>query len=315
MPKAFGRLPCDNPFKLQSFNRIETNPMTPHRLGIALGSGSARGWAHIGVLRALQAAGIEPDLVCGTSMGAFVGAAYASGALDKLEDWACTLTRRDVLGFFDVSLNGGLIKGEKLLDFAEGTFLNNDFAALERPFACVATDLATGREIWLRQGSVAAAVRASIALPGLFSPQIQDERFLVDGGLVNPVPVSLCRALDAELVIAVDVGMELTALPAANELPSPGKSGWRKIVGRWFGRGEDAPAQPALVDVMSNSVAIMQKRISTSRLAGEPADALIAPRLGYLGLLDFHRASEAIEVGRKETERLLPMLESLLDGR
>ncbi|MDR2186519.1 MAG: patatin-like phospholipase family protein [Azonexus sp.] len=286
--------------------------MNAPRLGIALGSGAARGWAHIGVLRALQAAGIEPDLVCGTSMGAFVGAAYASGALDKLEDWAVTLTRRDVLGYFDVSLNGGLIKGEKLLDFAEGTFLNKDFLSLERPFACVATDLATGREIWLRDGSVAAAVRASIALPGLFSPQIQDHRFLVDGGLVNPVPVSLCRALEAELVIAVDVGLELTALQPANEPPPPEKSGWRQVVGRWFGRGEEAPAQPALVDVMTNSVAIMQKRIASSRLAGEPADALIAPRLGYLGLLDFHRASEAIEVGRKETERLLPMLESLL---
>lgn len=288
--------------------------MTRPRLGIALGSGSARGWAHIGVLRALQEAGLEPDVVCGTSIGAFVGAAYASGDLDKLEAWAGGLGRRDVLGFFDVGLGGGLIKGEKLLDFAAATFLDNDFADLERAFACVATDLATGREIWLRQGSVAAAVRASIALPGLFSPQLLDERFLVDGGLVNPVPVSLCRVLDAEVVIAVDLGMDmLTTLQRRNGKPAPSGGGWRKAVGRWFGRGEDEPVRPSLADVVTNSIAIMQGRISRSRLAGEPADVLVLPRLGQLNLLDYHRADEAIDAGRKATEHVLPLLRSLLD--
>lgn len=284
------------------------------RLGIALGSGSARGWAHIGVLRALQAAGIEPDVVCGTSIGAFVGAAYASGDLDKLEAWVGGLSRRDVLGFFDVSLAGGLIKGARLLDFASTSFLDNTFADLDRSFACVATDLATGREIWLREGSVAAAVRASIALPGLFSPQLLDERFLVDGGLVNPVPVSLCRALDAEIVIAVDLGMDmLTTLQRRNGKPAVAGGGWRNTVGRWFGGGEEKPVLPSLADVVSNSIAIMQGRISRSRLAGEPADVLIAPRLGQLNLLDYHRGSEAIAAGRKATEHMLPMLHSLLD--
>jgi len=288
--------------------------MSRPRLGIALGSGSARGWAHIGVLRALQAAGIEPDIVCGTSIGAFVGAAYASGDLDKLEAWVGGLSRRDVLGFFDVSLAGGLIKGARLLDFASTSFLDNTFADLERPFACVATDLATGREIWLREGSVADSVRASIALPGLFSPQVLDDRFLVDGGLVNPVPVSLCRALDAEIVIAVDLGMDmLTTLQRRNGKPAAEGGGWRNAVGRWFGGGEEKPVLPSLADVVSNSIAIMQGRISRSRLAGEPADALITPRLGQLNLLDYHRASEAIAAGRKATEHMLPLLHSLLD--
>jgi NTE family protein len=288
--------------------------MARPRLGIALGSGSARGWAHIGVLRALQAAGIEPDVVCGTSIGAFVGAAYASGDLDKLEAWVGGLSRRDVLGFFDVSLAGGLIKGARLLDFASTSFLDNTFADLDRPFACVATDLATGREIWLREGSVAAAVRASIALPGLFSPQLLDERFLVDGGLVNPVPVSLCRALDAEIVIAVDLGMDmLTTLQRRNGKPAVAGGGWRNTVGRWFGGGEEKPVLPSLADVVSNSIAIMQGRISRSRLAGEPADVLIAPRLGQLNLLDYHRGSEAIAAGRRATEHMLPLLHSLLD--
>ena len=286
------------------------------RLAIALGSGSARGWAHIGVLRALLQAGITPDIVCGTSMGAFVGAAYASGSLDSLEGWSRGLTRRDVLGFFDVSLgSGGLIKGEKLLGYTSRLFLDETFADLGKPFACVATDLASGREVWLREGRILDAVRASVALPGLLVPQLLDGRYLVDGGLVNPVPVSLCRALGADIVIAVDLGMDTIGLrqrrgDAAAQVPA-----WRQTMGRWLGRegdGEDV-AKPSLADVVSNSIAIMQGRISRSRLAGEPADVLIAPRLGQLGLLDFHRAHEATAAGRMAAEHMLPMLRAIIE--
>ena len=290
--------------------------MSRPRIGIALGSGSARGWAHIGVLRALHDAGIEPDLVCGTSMGAFVGAAYASGDLDKLQGWATGLSRRDVLGFFDVGFVGGLIKGERLLNFASTTFLDGEFADLDRPFACVATDLATGREIWLKEGRVADAVRASIALPGLFAPHLLGDRHLVDGGLVNPVPVSLCRALGADIVIAVDLGMDVVnqRYRKAEAVAGQG-SGWRRRIGRWLGKEEpvDDIFRPSLAAVLTNSIAIMQGRISRSRLAGEPADVLIAPRLGQLGLLDYHLAEEAIAVGRNATEHMLPLLRSFLE--
>ena len=281
------------------------------RLAIALGSGSARGWAHIGVLRALRQAGITPDIVCGTSMGAFVGAAYASGSLDSLEGWARGLTRRDVLGFFDVSLGaGGLIKGEKLLGYTSRLFLDETFADLDKPFACVATDLASGREVWLKEGRILDAVRASDALPGLLVPQLLDGCYLVDGGLVNPVPVSLCRALGADIVIAVDLGMDTIGLRSRLGDPSAPLPAWRQTMGRWLGReGEgEKVVRPSLADVVSNSIAIMQGRIARSRLAGEPADVLIAPRLGQLGLLDFHRADEAIAAGRKATEHMLPML-------
>ena len=284
------------------------------RLAIALGSGSARGWAHIGVLRALLQAGVVPDIVCGTSMGAFVGAAYASGSLDPLEGWARGLTRRDVLGFFDVSLvAGGLIKGEKLLGYTSRLFLDETFADLDKPFACVATDLASGREVWLREGRILDAVRASVALPGLLVPQLLDGRYLVDGGLVNPVPVSLCRALGADIVIAVDLSMDTIGLRQRRG----DASAWRQTMGRWLGRegdgdGEDV-ARPSLADVVSNSIAIMQGRISRSRLAGEPADVLIAPRLGQLGLLDFHRAHEAIAAGRMAAEHMLPMLRAIIE--
>jgi|APFre7841882724_1041349.scaffolds.fasta_scaffold11759_2 NTE family protein len=285
--------------------------MDKPRLAIALGSGSARGWAHIGVLRALQQAGITPDIVCGTSMGAFVGAAYASGSLDSLEGWARGLTRRDVLGFFDVSLGaGGLIKGEKLLGYTSRLFLDETFADLDKPFACVATDLASGREVWLKEGRILDAVRASVALPGLLVPQLRDGCYLVDGGLVNPVPVSLCRALGADIVIAVDLGMDTIGLRQRPGDPSAPVPAWRQTMGRWLGLEDEGEkvVRPSLADVVSNSIAIMQGRIARSRLAGEPADVLIAPRLGQLGLLDFHRADEAIAAGRKATEHMLPML-------
>jgi len=286
------------------------------RLAIALGSGSARGWAHIGVLRALQAAGIVPDIVCGTSIGAFVGAAYASGSLDPLEDWVRRLTRRDVFGFFDVSLTaGGLIKGDKLLGHASRLFLDETFADLDKPFACVATDLASGREVWLREGRILDAVRASVALPGLLAPHLLDGRYLVDGGLVNPVPVSLCRALGADLVIAVDLGMDTIGLRSRRGAAPVQVPAWRQTMGRWLGRegdGEDV-LRPSLADVVTNSIAIMQGRISRSRLAGEPADVHIAPRLGQLGLLDFHKAYEAIAAGRMAAEHMLPLLRALTE--
>ena len=289
--------------------------VTHPRLAIALGSGSARGWAHIGVLRALGEAGIVPDIVCGTSMGAFVGAAFASGELDALEGWARGLTRRDVLGFFDVSLGvGGLIKGEKLLGFTSRLFLDETFDQLERPFACVATDLASGREVWLREGRVRDAVHASAALPGLMAPLRVDGRFLVDGGLVNPVPVSLCRVLGADIVIAIDLGMDTVGLRQRGGDDAVKAPAWRQAVGRWLGReGDGDAAPPSLADVVTNSIAIMQSRIARSRLAGEPADVLIAPRFAKVGLLDFHRADEAILSGRKAVEYMLPLLRSLLE--
>ncbi len=293
--------------------------MARPRIGIALGSGSARGWAHIGVLRALQAAGLEPDIVCGTSIGAFVGAAYASGDLDGLESWVRGLTRREVLGYFDVTLAGGLIKGEKLLAYAAQSFLDNRFEQLSRPFACVATDLASGREVWLKEGDVADAVRASIALPGLFAPHLIGDRHLVDGGLVNPVPVSLCRAMDADLVIAVDLGTDVVLQRYRQaEAGATRANGWRRKVGRWLSgakadQAESNAFRPSLANVLANSIAIMQGRIARSRLAGEPADLLISPRLGQMGLLDYHRAEEAIAVGRQATEHMLPLLRGLLE--
>ena len=290
------------------------------KLGLALGSGSARGWAHIGVIRALAEAGYVPDVVAGCSIGAFVGAAYADGDLDQLEDWVKGLAWKEVLGLLDVSFSGGLFKGEKLVAFFQRHFVDKDFSSLPRPFSCVATDLATGREIWLREGSVASAVRASIALPGLFTPVVRDDRLLVDGGLVNPVPVSLCRAMGADIVIAVELGsdrvgsMRRKPKPAAEVAMDGQEQGWATRLRKSFSwpRPSNGDLLPSMAGVLSTSIHIMQMHIARSRLAGEPADVLLAPRLGHLALMDYHRGSEAIEEGRAAVIRMLPSIEHVL---
>ena len=253
------------------------------RIGLALGGGSARGWGHIGVIRALADAGIEPDLVCGTSVGALVGAAYVGGELDRLEDWVRSLRLQTVVSFLDFSLNGGLIKGDKLIAFFRQHFVDRDITELARPFGAVATDLHRGREVWLREGRVTDAVRASIALPGLFTPVHHDGRWLVDGGLVNPVPVSLCRAMGADIVIAVDLNADLLGRhlkPRAAQAPdrqdeteSLADSVMARIQAHMTQLGlnpQDGPKAPAMIDVLTSSINIMQVLITRSRLAGDP---------------------------------------------
>lgn len=298
------------------------------RIGIALGSGSARGWAHVGVLRALAREGIEPQIISGCSIGAFVGAVAAAGDLEKLGGWVENLGWQDVVGLMDMGLRGGLIKGDKLIGFFERNFVDRDFTALLHSFGCVATDLQSGHEVWLREGSVSAAVRASIALPGLLAPTWYDGRLLVDGALVNPVPVSLARAMGADIVIAVDLNSDVVGAAWRNhhkdakaEPPAEAPVSWhRKLLSR-LGRGgaPDAGSEPAEVEslpsmltVMQSSIAIMSVRIARSRLAGEPADVLISPRLAQLGLMDYHRGAEAIAEGEAAVELALPAIRRAL---
>jgi len=291
-------------------------------IGLALGGGAARGFAHIGILRTLIAHGIVPDVVVGTSIGAVVGGAFAAGHLDTLEEWARSLQLRNILGYLDVRLNGsGLIGGEKLAAQLETSIGPTLIEELPLKFASVATEVRTGHEIWLTHGRVVDAMRASYALPGIFSPVLIGDRWLVDGALVNPVPVSVARAMGAEIVIAANLSSDFftqsttihahgaaTVVPRAAAEPTPPKRGFgkffspeRTVKREFFGGG----GRPGISSVMVDAFNIMQDRITRARLAGDPPDLLISPRVGQIGWFDFHRASDLIDFGTRAAERAM----------
>lgn len=282
------------------------------KLGFALGAGAARGWAHIGVLRALVSHGIVPDIISGTSIGALVGGCYLGGRLEELEDFARSLNRSRLFRLLDLNLGGsGLITGsklEKLLDKALDDILIEN---LQKSYICVATELGTGHEIWLRSGQLIRAMRASYAMPGIFEPVEIGGRYLVDGALVNPVPVSVCRALGARIVVAINMNTEQFGRGAISHPLSPAradasgdvnyedvvddKANFKKLLNRqFFARGAGLPG---ISGIMAEAFNIIQDRITRSRLASDPPDVMIGPKLGDFGLFDFHRAEEAIAIG------------------
>ena len=289
-------------------------------IGLALGGGAARGFAHIGVMRALAAHGIVPDVIVGTSIGAVVGGCYAADELDSLETWARSLTVRRVLGHLDVSLSGsGLIRGDHLAHRLQAALADTRIDDLPIRFAAIATEFNTGHEIWLTRGRLVDALRASYALPGIFPPVRIGGRWLVDGALVNPVPVSAARALGARLVIAVNLNADLFGRgtiiashgsddedDAFHLASAKVNNGFRSI----FNRDRTLRRQilgrrgrPGIPTVMVEAFNVMQDRITRARLAGDPPDVLISPRLGTIGWFDFHRATEAIAIGAEAAEK------------
>jgi NTE family protein len=300
-------------------------------IGLALGGGAARGFAHVGIVQTLLANGIVPDVVVGTSIGAVVGGAYAAGQLGTFEQWGRSLQgMRNILGYLDIRLNGsGLIGGERLAAQLETTLGRTAIEELPMKVATVATEVRTGHEIWLTHGSLVDAMRASYALPGIFSPVLIGDRWLVDGALVNPVPVSAARALGAEIVIAANLSSDVfthsttiyshgqpVAVPETVIETSPparrrfGKffSPERTVKREFFGGG----GRPGISSVMVDAFNIMQDRITRARLAGDPPDLLITPRVGQIGWFDFHRASDLIAFGARAAERALDSIEEAL---
>jgi NTE family protein len=280
------------------------------KIGLALGSGGARGWAHIGIIDALTSFGIVPDIVCGTSIGALVGSAYVTGNLSALKTRMENFGRRQVAALLDLRLaSGGLIEGRRIESFLDDLHITGPIEALGVRFGAVATDLRSGREVWLQNGPIGRAVRASIGVPGVLSPaKHEDNGWLIDGGLVNPVPVSLARALGADIVIAVRVnsypieggiiaGTAATAPSPAPILKIPQwlSSAVNPVLERVL---QAAPEYPSYLEVLSNSLDIMEDRITRMRLAGDPPDVLLRPSLGDYSWLDFHRAKEAIAAGQ-----------------
>jgi len=306
-------------------------------IGLALGGGAARGFAHIGIIKTLLAHGIVPNVVVGTSIGAVVGGAYAAGHIETLEQWARGLQPRSVLGYLDIRLNGsGLIGGTKLAAELEAALGQSMIEDLSVKFASVATEVRTGHEIWLTHGRVVDAMRASYALPGIFAPVLIGDRWLVDGALVNPVPVSAARALGAEVVIAANLSSDVfahsttiynhgqSAAPAVTVAvtaetvlePEPPKrrfgrffSAERTVKREFFG----SASRPGISSVMVDAFNIMQDRITRARLAGDPPDMLISPRVGQIGWFDFHRADDLIAHGIRAAERAIGAIEEAID--
>ena len=298
---------------------------TDVKIGLALGSGSSRGWAHIGIINALSDLGIKPDIVCGTSIGALVGASYVSNKLDLLKQWACSLPKFETARFFEIntSLNG-FVNTERLHDFLNKTVASDKetIKDLEKLYASVSTDLETGREIWLTNGSLIEAVWASISLPGLFPAIQNNNRWLVDGGLVNPVPVSVCRALGADIVIAVNLNGDIVGKHFEKTKTVENKNGGvgekitdlvMEYTGSLFSTPDDSEQPPGLFDAIASSVNITQDRITRSRMAGDPPDILLAPKLSHIGLLEFYRAEEAITEGKNCVKRMQPEISHVLE--
>jgi len=287
-------------------------------IGLALGGGAARGLAHIGVLEALTEAGLEPQIVAGTSIGAIAGGFYSAGRLHELHSLARGLTLRQVLRYLDVNLAGSSLMTGKRLEKTLASHIGDvQIEEMPKKFVAVATELGSGQEVWLTKGSLAAALRASYALPGILKPIRIGGRWLMDGALVNPVPVSAARALGAQFVVAVTIhsGQYLrnTLFPveaeaqfdskAASSEDPPKKSRFALVKRQLLGQRRDGA--PGIPRVVLEAFNITQNRIARSRLAGDPPDATIQVHLDGIGLFDFHKAEQAIEQGRDAVQRFL----------
>jgi NTE family protein len=303
----------------------EKEARTRLKVGLALGGGAARGWSHIGVMRALEREGILPDVIAGCSIGAVVGGCYAAGKLDELEDFALSLTKRRVMGLLDFHISGsGLIAGDRLKRLLDRDLLDARIEALPLRFVTIATELGTGHEIWLTRGPLVDAMRASYALPGVFDPVKLGGRWLVDGALVNPIPVTAARALGADIVICVNLNGDIRV--RGTVIQSHGTDPEAELVEvamdeprRWgllpnfAGLGGRRPHDaPGIATVMMDAFNITQDRIARSRLAGDPPDVMISPKLAPVGLFEFHRAQDCIEFGRQATERALSDIRELI---
>jgi len=294
-------------------------------IGLALGSGSSRGWSHIGIIRALSDLGIEPSIICGTSVGSLVGASYVSNKLEKLEEWVCSLTKFETARFFEINARlNGFVNTERLHNFLKEYVANDDAIIEEQPkqYASVATDLESGREVWLTKGPMIEAVWSSISLPGLFPAIRNNDKWLVDGGLVNPVPVSVCRALGADIVIAVNLNGDIIGKHFKKPEDTIKKD--TRVVSKitdWvmdytvsvFSTNKIKYQPPSLFEAIAGSVNITQDRITRSRMAGDPPDILLSPKLSHIGLLEFYRGNEAISEGKDCVLRMLPEIKHVLE--
>ena len=292
------------------------------KIGLALGSGGARGWASIGVIRELEAAGVKPDVVAGTSMGAVVGAFYALGRLDELERFGKTLTNKRLLSLMDLTFTGqSFFSGKKLMVEVQRTLNGAKFSDCTVPLGVVTTEVGNGHEVWLRDGPLCVALAASCALPGVLDPVKINGSWCIDGALVNPVPVTLARAMGADVVVSVNVVSDTMYRSRLLHEVIEGREDARtvekaidKSILRFIPgfKGDGAEKPPPVASIMSSSLDIMLDRIRRARLAGDPPDASVNVRVDEAGMFDFHMCAELIEIGRRAARAMMPnVLETL----
>ena len=280
-------------------------------IALALGTGGARGLAHIGAIEAIEAAGFRIVAVSGSSMGALIGGIYAAGKLGVYRDWVCSLQKMDVLKLVDWTLSGaGLIKGERIIDVLREMIGVINIEDLPIPFTAVATDLDREREVWLTRGPLFEAIRASIAIPTIFRPQSLDGHRLVDGGLMNPLPLTPLLRSPGDYTIAVSVNGPPEAQPATRRpVQDPPRSGLRAriaaYVKRSFGNHADKQAEPGWIDTLTQALELMQENLTGFRLAADRPDLVIEIPRNASAVYEFYRASELIELGRERAERAL----------
>jgi NTE family protein len=299
------------------------------RVALVLGAGGARGLAHIGVVQAIEARGYEVAGIAGASMGALVGGIYAAGRLDDYSDWARGLQRSDVLRLLDFAFGyPGLIRGERVIGALRELVGEHLIEDLPIPYTAVATDLARQREVWLTRGKLFDAIRASIAIPMIFTPHVLDGRELVDGGLLSPVPIAATRQMRVDRVIAVDVNgpvswinpgleprhEEIDAgsgerVGGANDDDSPSATLRERMASLWEGLGKSGSPKPdksrGVMDLMSRSLDTMQAHMARVQLAQDPPDLLIRISREEATFYEFWRAAELVEKGREAAEKAL----------
>jgi len=273
------------------------------KIGLALGGGGARGCAHVGVIKALTEAGIPIDFIAGTSIGSFIGGVYCAGDIKALEEFLLKIEWKDVVKYLDPVLpKRGLFEGAKFRKIIDQLIPKSDFKYARVPYIAVATDLLTGKEVRIKSGNIADAIRASIAIPGIFTPFKKGKSHLVDGGVINPLPVSVVRDMGADIIIAVDLNHSFM-----KEKSVPKKTDQGKFL-KWV-----TPDWPTIIDVIENSMFVMQDEITQKNLTVCKPEILLQPVLEASSIFDFHRAKKMIDAGYATAKKQIPAIKKLLN--
>jgi len=281
-------------------------------ISLVLGSGGARGYAHIGIIEEVLSRGYEIKAIAGTSMGALIGGAYASGTLETYKEWILGLKYFDIIRLLDLSFTslGGLLAGDRIIKVLTDMLGNQNIEDLPIPYTAVATDLDARKEIWFQDGSLLQAIRASIAIPMLFTPLYYQNRLLVDGGVLNPVPIAPTISAHTDLILAVDLNSNIPPLEMVTTRSIESDIKEHKIFERWFnkyskGKEKTVSTKPGSFDILSQTVEVMQDVLTRYQMATHRPDIVVPVSANQCRFFEFHKAAEIIQVGRLQASTAL----------